>query len=177
MLEAVLDPRKSNRRPFLPSVYLVTGHPRGSIPRKMASSGFQPRENRIAAMEAPRSTGLKTRPQSFNLGKAITFVVERTGVRLGLVATRAGVDPHYLSQIIRGVRTPSLPTLEDIAHGLGVPVFVLAFYGCPDERCEPLRPLCELYLDTARAAFRTDTQAPASSGVAPTTSSADTQGP
>lgn len=77
------------------------------------------------------------RPSQMDVGRAIRHILAETGANLARVARGAGLSTAYLGALSRGERIPSLPTLEDIAHALGVPLFVLAFYGTDDPRAEP----------------------------------------
>ncbi len=96
------------------------------------------------------------RPSQMDVGRAIRHVLAETGANLARVARGAGLSTAYLGALSRGERIPSLPTLEDIAHALGVPLFVLAFYGTDDPRSEPLRPVCEQLLAAARERVSVD---------------------
>ena len=96
------------------------------------------------------------RPSQMDVGRAIRHVLAETGANLARVARGAGLSTANLGALSRGERLPSLPTLEDIAHALGVPLFVLAFYGTDDPRSEPLRPVCEQLLAAARERVNVD---------------------
>lgn len=69
------------------------------------------------------------RPSQMDVGRAIRHILAETGANLARVARGAGLSTEYLGALSRGERIPSLPTLEDIAHALGVQLFVLACQG------------------------------------------------
>lgn len=90
------------------------------------------------------------RPSQMDVARAIRHVLAATGAHPTRVARHAGLAVSYFGALTRGDRVPSLPTLEDLADALGVPLFVLAFYGVDDPRAEPLRPVCEQLLAAAK---------------------------
>lgn len=96
------------------------------------------------------------RPSQMDVARAIRHVLAATGATPARVARGAGLSTSYLGALTRGERIPSLPTMEDIAHALGIPLFVLAFYGTDDPRSEPLRPVCEQLLAAARERVNSD---------------------
>lgn len=69
------------------------------------------------------------RPSQMDVARAIRHVLAATGAHPTRVARHAGLAVSYFGALTRGDRVPSLPTLEDLADALGVPLFVLAFYG------------------------------------------------
>jgi transcriptional regulator with XRE-family HTH domain len=54
-------------------------------------------------------------------GKAIRIIRQARGIRLGIVASNAGVSAPYLSLVERGEREPSLSVLHSLARALEVP--------------------------------------------------------
>ncbi|MGD2109907.1 MAG: helix-turn-helix transcriptional regulator, partial [Phycisphaerae bacterium] len=65
------------------------------------------------------------------LGKAIRIVREAKGIRLAVLAERAGVSVPFISLVERGERQPSLAVLRKIAVGLGIPAEVLIMLSQP----------------------------------------------
>lgn len=59
------------------------------------------------------------------LGKNIAASRKALGLTQEQVALRLGVEPETISRIERGMTTPSLPTLERIAHTIGVTIAAL----------------------------------------------------
>jgi transcriptional regulator with XRE-family HTH domain len=61
-----------------------------------------------------------TRPEAIALGGKIRALRQRLKLTLGDVATDAGISKPFLSQIERGLASPSITSLAGIAHALGV---------------------------------------------------------
>jgi transcriptional regulator with XRE-family HTH domain len=59
------------------------------------------------------------------LGERIRALRTRQRLRLTELATRAGVSKSLISQVERGLASPSIDTLRQLASALGVPVFSL----------------------------------------------------
>jgi transcriptional regulator with XRE-family HTH domain len=55
-------------------------------------------------------------------GQELRHRRENAGYTLTYLAQRAHISPTYLSQVERGLRSPSPPVAADIAHALGVPL-------------------------------------------------------
>jgi transcriptional regulator with XRE-family HTH domain len=68
-------------------------------------------------------------PEEFELGRRIRAVREEHGRSLRDVADRAGVSESFLSQVERGVASPSVASLRRIAEALGESVG--AFFAGP----------------------------------------------
>jgi transcriptional regulator with XRE-family HTH domain len=60
--------------------------------------------------------------QAPNLGGKIRALRQRLKRTLDETATAAGISKPFLSQVERGLATPSLTSLAGIAHALGVPL-------------------------------------------------------
>jgi len=58
-------------------------------------------------------------------GKAIRVVRTARGVTQKGLAERASLDQSHISMIERGVREPSVATLEAVSVALGVPLYLL----------------------------------------------------
>lgn len=56
------------------------------------------------------------------MGPAVRCIREAKGVKLDVLATRAGINFGYLSRVERGQRNASLEKIEAIAAALGVPI-------------------------------------------------------
>lgn len=54
------------------------------------------------------------------LGELVRDLRSRQGLSLRTLATRAGFSPSFVSQIERGQASPSISSLERLAHALGV---------------------------------------------------------
>jgi transcriptional regulator with XRE-family HTH domain len=59
------------------------------------------------------------------LGQAIKTERRGRNISQEKLAARAGVHRTYLSDVERGIRNPSINTIEKLAQGLGIPVFSL----------------------------------------------------
>ncbi|MET9879274.1 helix-turn-helix transcriptional regulator [Actinacidiphila glaucinigra] len=81
------------------------------------------------------------------IGARIRSVRERTGRTQAAVAGPCGIAVDYLSQIERGIKTPSLPVLQALAAELGVPVAALL----GETPARPAAPACSMDVDVAQA--------------------------
>ena len=62
---------------------------------------------------------MKKNPILLAFGANIRRLREKKGLSQRALATRAGLDPTYISGIERAVRNPSLKSIESLARGLG----------------------------------------------------------
>lgn len=74
------------------------------------------------------------------VGERVRFYRQARGKTQAVVAGLAGVTEDYLSQIERGLKTPSTGLLHRLARALGVPASVL-FGESPAEAATPGHPL------------------------------------
>ena len=54
------------------------------------------------------------------LGKRVRELRTQAGITQAVLAERIGVSPEFLSRMERGMKGPSLQTIERLAEGLGV---------------------------------------------------------
>lgn len=81
------------------------------------------------------------------IGERIRSVRERAGRTQAAVAGLCGIAVDYLSQIERGIKTPSLPVLQALAAELGVPVASLL----GETPARPAAAVCSMDVDVAQA--------------------------
>lgn len=79
-----------------------------------------------------------------NIGKAIKLCRNRKGLTQAQLAELSAVSTSHLSMIEKGTRDPSLSTVNNISHALGIPVSVLTFLAAdPEELAGIERDLAE----------------------------------
>ncbi|MFD8078247.1 helix-turn-helix domain-containing protein [Streptomyces sp. NPDC059718] len=81
------------------------------------------------------------------IGERIRSARERAGRTQAAVAGLCGIAVDYLSQIERGIKTPSLPVLKALAAELGVPIAALL----GETPARPAASLCSIDVDVAQA--------------------------
>jgi len=74
--------------------------------------------------------------QRESMVKAFASNIKRIRVRKGLTqelaAERAGINPKYLGEIERGLKSPTAHVVYKLAHALSVPVCtIISMEGCP----------------------------------------------
>jgi transcriptional regulator with XRE-family HTH domain len=69
--------------------------------------------------DAPRNHAVATTSEQ-RLGELVRELRTRQGLSLRTLASRAGFSPSFVSQIERGQASPSIASLERLAHALGV---------------------------------------------------------
>jgi transcriptional regulator with XRE-family HTH domain len=72
---------------------------------------------------SPQSSGLDS--SLVSLGRVVKALRAEAGLSQRGLATRADIDPTYLSRLERGHRNPTWATLGKLSRGLGVPRWVL----------------------------------------------------
>ena len=65
---------------------------------------------------------MKKHPILVSFGNSIRKLRAKKNLTQRELARRAGLDVTYISGIERGVRNPSLKSLESVANGLGCPI-------------------------------------------------------
>lgn len=61
------------------------------------------------------------KPDDLTLGRALAEARRLTGLSQESLAARAGLHPTYISQVERGLKSPTVRALVAIATGLGLP--------------------------------------------------------
>lgn len=77
-------------------------------------------------------------PPDATLGQRIRFHRQRLGWRQHVLASRAGINQGFLSELELGRRNPSSATLHKLADALGLPVGVLIGDGREHDAPQPL---------------------------------------
>jgi transcriptional regulator with XRE-family HTH domain len=74
----------------------------------------------VANLDESVSEDETGRPAAIALGSKIRALRQRLKLTLGEVASEAGISKPFLSQVERGLASPSITSLAGIAHALGV---------------------------------------------------------
>ena len=75
-----------------------------------------------------------------NIGKAIKLCRIQKNMRQSQLADLANISVSYLSLIEQGKRDPNFSVLQDISHGLDVPLSILVFLATDNSELKDMSP-------------------------------------
>jgi transcriptional regulator with XRE-family HTH domain len=112
-------------------------------PLAAKTAGRAPRAARVprvkAAPVAPGAASLEAPPAESLLGWRIRSLRRRKGMTLQQLAEMVSLDRGHISRLERGEKSPSIGTLQAIAHGLGASVSSLLGEADPHQEVHVVR--------------------------------------